>query len=453
LRAGAPLNGEGRLGYNGCVSGNRCRRRPMKTIVHPYPGLVHFVALLTAPFSKPQRAHLLRLADALCTCPGPKTLAALRRQFLDAPDESNFADFLRESPWDEGDLEGARRRLVVADLLRRGQAPGQPLRVAVSLDDSTTAKDKGTQALQAVDWTFDHSQQRPCKGAVHVALRLHVGAFSYAFSWRLYLRASTVRRLNKQRPEGQRLKFRSKLRLAQEMLEELRPYLPRGAAVYVLFDRWYASADLVRFIRRQGWHVIGALKSNRKLNGARLDVHDKRLKHLWYARVSVATAGGATATYRVRSVTGRLQRVSGLVRVLISRRHTRDRRPKYFLCTDLTLSLGEILTWYQKRWSQEVDFWYLKQELGLGDFRVQAYEAITKWYALAYLALTFLTWRLYEGQGEGAPWGGVSDVLADIRAWHARDVLESACREVLATGDVGGVVRRFVNEPPRRQAG
>src|SRR5262245_16881046 len=257
----------------------------MKTIVRPYPFLVHFIAALTTPLSKPQHAHLLRLTDALCTCPERKTLANLRRQFLDAPDESNFADFFRQSPWDDPALEQSRRRFVIGDLLRRGHAPGQRLTIAVTLDDSTTRKDKGTTALQAVDWTFDHAQHRNCKGAVHVALRVHIGPSSYPFSWRLYLRAKTVRRLNKARPGEGRLSFRSKLTLAREMLTELKPFLPQDAAVVVLFDRWYASAQLINFIRAQGWHVIGAIKSNRRLNGTRLSDCDKRQKHLWYAPV------------------------------------------------------------------------------------------------------------------------------------------------------------------------
>jgi len=65
--------------------------------------------------------------------------------------------------------------------------------------------------------------------------------------------------------------------------------------------------------------------------------------------------------------------------VLISRRHNRDKHPKYFLCTDLTLTAQTVLIWYGNRWTLEVDYWYLKQRLGLGDFRMQAYEAIEKW--------------------------------------------------------------------------
>jgi hypothetical protein len=317
----------------------------------------------------------------------------LQRLSLDAPDPSNLADFLRLSPWDERDLRQVVTAFVIRDLLR-DHPPGQPLTVFVSFDDCTTPKDKGTRRLQGVDWTFDHTQHRTCKGAVHVAGRLHVGERSYTFSWRPYLRAQTVRRLNRQRPKKRRLVFRSKLQLAREMLEELKPYLPPDADVYVLFDRWYAAADLLRFIRRQGWYTICAIKSNRRLNGTKLKVHDQQLRGTRYTRVGVTAAGGASTSYWVREILGKLKRLGGRVRVVISRRHPRDKRPKYFLSTDVTLTAQEILTWYGKRWSQEVDYWFLKQQLGLGDFRVQAYEAMAKWYALVYFVLTLLTWRL-----------------------------------------------------------
>jgi hypothetical protein len=424
----------------------------MKTIVHPAPFLVYFAGLVLAPLSKPQRQHLLRLADALCLDASAHTLAALQRHFLEAPDPSNFADFLRSSPWSDDELRAALQAFVVRQLFLPPVGTPDPRTVFITFDDCTTAKDKQTHALQGVDWTFDHTQHQNCKGAVHVACRVHVGPKSYPFSWRLYLREKTVRRLNRQRPAEQRLVFRSKLDLAKEMLAELQPFLPPDAAVYVLFDRWYASATLMQFIRRQGWYTICALKSNRRLDGSRVRDHDKRLRHTRQTRVSVAAAD-QTRPYYVRELTGRIKRVGGRVRVIISRRHPRDKHPKYFLSTDVTLRAAEILNWYSQRWPQEVDFWYLKQRLGLGDFRVQPFEAIAKWYAVAYFTLTFLTWRLYEQQGRGTAWKSLAEVLANHRAGHLRDALRSACEEVLVSGDVDGVIARYAGPPPDREAG
>ncbi len=81
-------------------------------IVRPSPALQAFLQPVSAHLSQPQRQHLLELVDGLLVCEDLKTLAALQRQFLEATDPSNWADFLRVSPW-SADL--------VRDTLRRRQ--------------------------------------------------------------------------------------------------------------------------------------------------------------------------------------------------------------------------------------------------------------------------------------------------------------------------------------------
>ena len=68
-------------------------------IVRPSPALESFLGSLHLGLSEPQDVHLLQLVDGLLVCDEPKTLAALQRQFLDSTDPSNWADFLRISPW------------------------------------------------------------------------------------------------------------------------------------------------------------------------------------------------------------------------------------------------------------------------------------------------------------------------------------------------------------------
>ena len=424
----------------------------LKRIVHPSQLLVTFVTLLHLNISKPQRKHLLRTADAIIVCEGRKTLANLYRQWVEAPDVSAVADFFRVSPWKAEEIYRALGPFAIADMLRRAEEEGATPIMWASIDDSATRKDKDTHALEAVDWIFDHSasgkgQTVYCKGAVHVTLRIQVGSYSYTFAWRLYLREKTVRRLNRGRPKGKRLRFKSKYLLAREMLEELQTLLPEGYTVYVLFDRWYASGKLIKFIHRQGWHIICALKRNRKLDGIRVDQWDQRLKHKRYTRVRVPAADGTTRTYLVRSVQGCLSDVPFDVCVLISRRHNRDKHPKYFLCTDLNLTAQTVLNWYGNRWPLEVDYWYLKQLLGLGDFRVQAYEAIEKWYAVLHLLLTFLQWRLYEAWDHGQPLRSLADAIHQHRAEHARETLISACQQAIQLGSIEPVLQRFIAGP------
>ena len=68
-------------------------------ILHSSPKLCAFLDPLIESLSKPQRAHLQELCDAILVCETTHTLAAMQRLFVDTTDQSNWADFLRISPW------------------------------------------------------------------------------------------------------------------------------------------------------------------------------------------------------------------------------------------------------------------------------------------------------------------------------------------------------------------
>ncbi len=70
----------------------------LNRIMHPSPLLVSFILSLRLALSKPQREHLIRTADALIVCEERKTLSALYRQWVEAPDVSAVADCFRVSP-------------------------------------------------------------------------------------------------------------------------------------------------------------------------------------------------------------------------------------------------------------------------------------------------------------------------------------------------------------------
>jgi hypothetical protein len=307
-------------------------------------------------------------------------------------------------------------------------------------------KDKATRHLEGVDWHHDHSESWPKhqvykNGMTFLLLRLHIGPFSFTVDMRLYLREKTVRRLNRKRPKGKRLRFRSKISLARMMLNEIAPLIPDDYPVYVLFDSWYAAAKLIKRCRRRKWHVICALRSNRGLNGVQLKVHNRRLRHKRYTRVRLTAADKKHfRTYLVRSITGRLNDVPGEVRVFISKRHHRDRKPRYFMTTDLSLSALRALSWYQKRWPCEIANFYLKTRLGLADFRLRSFEAIEKFHLVCWLALAFLEWRLATGQSQ---FKNLADVIRHERHDHALQTLRAACEMAIQTSDVDLVMERF----------
>jgi hypothetical protein len=421
----------------------------MKRILRPSLAIVTFLGLLSLNLSVPQVRHLERLADLIVVAPRRKTLAELAAQELDGVDPSNLADFFRISPWDSDDLRLPLLEFILGYLRQHASDPACPIYLTV--DDSLTPKDKGTCQLQSVDWHFDHNQQRAIKAGNHVVLRIHWGAFHFPLSWRLYLRESTVRRLNRRRPNT-RLRYQSKLELAREMLQQVSSLLPPTNPVYVLFDSWYTSAKLVKWIRRQGWHVIAAIKSNRKFCGYKLTEWAHSLKGGAYQRISLELANRQRRTYCVRTMTGRLRGVPGSVRVLFSQKGPGVKTPKYFLCTDLTLSTQEILRRYQHRWSQEVDYWYVKRELGLGDYRLRSHEATSKWHAVVYLVLVYLYWQSYESKRSHGKATSLSEVLARLRMEHERSVLRSACEEAARGVPVEEVLERYLGSAPAQAA-
>ena len=120
-------------------------------IVQPSPALETFLDSLHLNLSQPQREHLLHLVDGVLVCDERKTLAALQRQFLDATDPSNWADFLRISPWSAAEARDALRYHQVTWLLELARARGLLQVLYVNLDDSLGKKDKHTAHREPVD--------------------------------------------------------------------------------------------------------------------------------------------------------------------------------------------------------------------------------------------------------------------------------------------------------------
>ncbi len=236
----------------------------LKTIVHPSVKLVEYIVALKLVLYQPQSKHLERLADALIVCDRRKTLTNLYREFVEELDPKTAADFFRESPWQAEDVGRPQRAYMLREYLRLRQVLGDTGPIVISIDDSLGKKYKDTRHLEAVAYHHDHNASSPYRqvysnGYLYVESHVQMGLLGFTFDTQLYLREKTIRKLNRQRQPGKRLRFRSKYRIARAMLVEMAAILPKGYPVYVTFDSWYASAKLIQFCRRQGWPAkVGA---------------------------------------------------------------------------------------------------------------------------------------------------------------------------------------------------
>jgi len=332
----------------------------LKSIAEVAPELLNFIETLELPLSRPQKQHVVQVADTLITTEGSKTLSALYRSIVGDPCPKTAADTFREAPWTAGDIRVPLRTHLVQLLFKLSEEMGLEKQVFLSLDDSITDKDKHSERLQLVDWVIDLNHSFPrkpvfIKGMVYVLLRITIGPLSFTIDISPYLQAKTIRRFNRHRSKGERLTFRSKIDIAREMLEAVSQLIPAEYQVMLLCDSWYAAASILKWCRSQSWHVICRLKSNRSLNGTQVKVHNQQFKHRRYTRVRVNAADKEhPKTYLVRSLVGKLSSLPDEVRVFISKRHSRDNRPRYFASTDPSLSAHRALNNYHNRWSCEV---------------------------------------------------------------------------------------------------
>lgn len=422
----------------------------LPTILQHSAGLITFITSLNPVLYQPQIRHLINLVDAMLVCNGKKTLSSLYRQIAGEPDPKTAADFFRESPWEREDVGLGRKQAMLLQFLAFAKQLGLA-KILVSLDDSTGKKDKATRHLEAVCYHHDHndgSRGKPkyVNGFVYVEIHIQIGPIGFTWDTRLYLRERIIHKLNRQRQPENRLHYRSKYALAHAMLTELAPMLPKGYQVTVLFDSWYSSAKLIKFCRRQGWQVVCAIKSNRRIDKKRVDHHDQALRCKHYQKVELQALDPLrpAPVYYVRTVTGHLENVSDQVCAIISRRHKGDHHPKFFVYTDLSLSAQEALRLYQRRWPVEVDNFYLKEGLGLADFRLQSFEAIDKWFAVTLVSINYLQFQQAQSYVETGKLPRLADLIRQHRWTHLETVIRRIAEEALQTGNVEEVLQRHM---------
>jgi len=417
----------------------------LKKISATSPELTAFVEKLQLPLSEAQQDHVKQITDALITVEGDKNLSNLYRHIVGDPCPKSAADTFREAPWKADDIRVPLRTHLVKTAFALAEAQGAPKVIFLSIDDSFTEKDRHSQRLESVDWHYDRERSRPkepvyTKGTVYVLMRLTIGNISLTIDIQQYLRKKTTRRLNRRRKRGQRLSFRSKLVIARHMLQAIQPLIPQDYQVYILFDSWYASAKFINWCRKQKWHVMCRLKSNRQVDSVPVKRHHQRLSKKRYTVVRLHAADEEkVTTYQVRSLTGQLNDVDQTIRVFISKRRKRDKHPRYYGVTDTELGPQKALTFFQNRWSCEVANWYIVERLGWADCRLWRFESSDKFLMVLWLALAYL--EMHHAKSE--QFENLAAVIRQHQQAHAQRTLVEACQLALQVGDLSQVLARF----------
>ena len=158
---------------------------------------------------------------------------------------------------------------------------------------------------------------------------------------------------------------------------------------YFLCDCWYVSEKIINTFAVQGFHTIGALKTNRLLYPLGMK---KKLSEL-AAELSVTHKNFDLVTvkgrnYYVYRYEGNLNGIENAI-VLFSYPEKAFGKPKAlraFLSTDVSLSTDEILSYYVCRWPIEVFFRQCKDKLALDSYQIRSAQGIRRYWLIMSLA-------------------------------------------------------------------
>lgn len=99
---------------------------------------------------------------------------------------------------------------------------------------------------------------------------------------------------------------------------------------------------------------------------------------------------------------------------------------------------------------------YLKEALGLGDFRLQSFEATEKWFAVVVLTMNYLQYqaaRAYvQRQSQAAESHlqkqsvcSLTDIIRQHRLAHWRQFLRQALTQLLRSGDIEATIESLLS--------
>jgi putative transposase len=194
------------------------------------------------------------------------------------------------------------------------------------IDD--TSWERFTRVAEAGSWVWSSSVGKPVWGMQVVLLLWTDGKWRVPLGIRLWRKGGP-----------------SKVELAIGLLSQAQRWELQPA--YILFDSWYAAAQILNLLDRWGWQYVTRLKGNRKLD-------KKSLRTKWPQRYGQAQ--------------GELRGVEHPVLVV------KDGR-RYWGTNDLTLTPREVKGQYSHRQQIEETFRLLKQEFGWGSCSCQKQQA------------------------------------------------------------------------------
>ncbi len=327
--------------------------------------------------SKPQFNHLSNIVNGLINLPGTKTLSEIAKSVVSAKDKSCIYKFLSHSKWDDSLLNNNRISYLNFFL----EHNIKPKSVGFLVIDDTVNSKKSAKKMQGLSYNYSHTEGKNIWSHCVVTSNFVVNDKSIPLQYQPYYSKELCNDLNKS--------FKSKINIAEDFITSFNT--PSNCEkVYCLMDSWYTNSKLIEASLAKGYHLIGAIKSNRKISplGISLQLSEFE-KHISPTTLDLVTVNGKD--YKVYTYEGNIANFPN-AKVLICYETKEDgfKDPVYLMSTDISLSAETILKYYSHRWSIETSYKYFKSNLAFDKYRVRSSLSIERYFLIVFLAYNFL---------------------------------------------------------------
>lgn len=291
-----------------------------------------------------------------------------------------------------------------------------------SFDDTSVQKDKRSKKI------VKGAKRKNKEGFSFVTAVIGVGLFFLPLIPRQCFRKKVA--------EKEGMEYIPKTKVVENLIELCYGYGLKRHLFVILLDSWYTSNSMIKKCLELNLIMIGAIKSNRNLNGKAINMFRTGLRS--NQRTEVKTE---KYLFRLYLRNGILRGILKPVRVLLSQRISLSDKKKswrYIVCIGLEAGAEEILSWYQKRWTVETFHQLWKGLFHPRNWRLQSISGIQNLATTTVIAMGLAVY-IYIRRHDNKM------ILAELRLDHC--VLAVASSEIKESLISNNNIFYFLNLP------
>lgn len=332
-------------------------------------------------FTKPSYNSFCDMSSALSVCDKSKTISHLSdtmaKDRKGTKSRSSYNWFFSDAIWDENEI--AQRS---ADLFIEALGLNTDDRILLIIDD--TYNEKEGKCTEGIGRFYDHCKDEYIMGNNFVTSVIQSKGIFIPHKAKMYTKEIDSNE-----------DFRTKIEIVYEdIIEPLK--IPAGLSRYIVFDSWWFSADFITNCMNLGYNVVCEIKSDKKVwinKDMSFQVKEmaNQIEEKYFRRTVVPVRGKKKVYYAIEKEVI-LDKI-GKVKLVISKKR-KNGDANYFISTNCSLSLVEILSIYEDRWDIETAHRESNQKLGFKDYQLREKRSIERFIQMVFSVWTAIV--LYE---------------------------------------------------------